>query len=138
MNKDNYYQEITEHINLITDRLGKHIDKGIKHTVVAMTMSGFHTTASCEGHITWGLPYPWIDVDDPKERIKLDALLKDFNLDRRFTENLYLKTVDFGRHGGCRMMHYQDITANGVKNKKLLGFLQGEMHAFGDYLLSLT
>lgn len=48
----------------IVDNLGKKIDDGIKEAVVILTKIGFKTSASCEGHLNWGFPFPWIDIED--------------------------------------------------------------------------
>ena len=45
------------------DRLGKPIDPGIFALVVALNMAGIPTSQSCEGHLGWGLPYPWVMID---------------------------------------------------------------------------
>lgn len=56
-------QEIQKEVDLITDRLGHPIDEQIKPAVIALRLSGFPTSASCQGHEDWGLPYPWVDID---------------------------------------------------------------------------
>lgn len=53
-----------QEIESITDGLGKPIDNNIKQAVIALRVYGFPTTGSCEGHLDWGLPYPWIDVNE--------------------------------------------------------------------------
>lgn len=57
------WEEATKHFRRVVDKLGKPIDDGIFETVVALNMLGITTRASCEGHLEWGLPYPWIDVE---------------------------------------------------------------------------
>ena len=54
--------EISEKFSHVTDKLGKHMDKGILDTVVALNVLGFDTDQSCEGHLDHGLPYPWVDI----------------------------------------------------------------------------
>jgi hypothetical protein len=139
MNKDNKaYQDMMVRVGKVTDRLGHHVDFGIRHTVVAFNLRDLHTVASCIGHMDHGLPYPWIDLDAPEEKPILDSLLKEFNVDRPMTNNLYLKTCYFGAGlpgNRYRVMHYSDITNDGVKNQKLLVFLRKEMNAFADFLL---
>lgn len=56
-----------QEIEGITDKLGRGLDEGIKETVVAFTMNGLNTTASCEGHLDHGDPTPWIDIGAPGE-----------------------------------------------------------------------
>lgn len=57
------WEETAKHFSKVVDKLGKPIDTGIFDTVVALNMLGVPTRASCEGHLEWGLPYPWIDVE---------------------------------------------------------------------------
>jgi hypothetical protein len=47
----------------ITDRIGCPIDNGILETVVVLNLLGLRTCASCEGHLDYGTPYPWIDFE---------------------------------------------------------------------------
>ena len=49
----------------IADKLGKKIDGGIKEAVIAFRLNGFRTDGSCEGHLDWGYPYPWVDIVAP-------------------------------------------------------------------------
>jgi hypothetical protein len=49
----------------LTDRTGKGLDAGIKESVAALMAHGFPTIQSCEGHLDWGLPYPWIEIRAP-------------------------------------------------------------------------
>lgn len=55
--------DTVETFKRVTDKLGKPIDDGIFDTVVALNLLGIVTTASCEGHIGWGVPHPWIDIE---------------------------------------------------------------------------
>lgn len=59
--------EIRKNVNETGDGLGKPIDSGIKETVVFLNALGITTTGSCEGHIKEGLPWPWIDTEDPNQ-----------------------------------------------------------------------
>jgi hypothetical protein len=51
------------------DGLGLGIDPGIKKAVIVLNLLGFKTEGSCQGHIDWGLPYPWIDFNTQDEEI---------------------------------------------------------------------
>jgi hypothetical protein len=70
----------TQYIEGVRDALGKCVDAGIKSLVIAFNASGFPTTASCQGHLHWGIPAPWIDLRPPAtqsgmaRRRKLSAL----------------------------------------------------------------
>lgn len=59
------WNETVARLTRVTDKLGKRIDSGIFETVVILTMLEFCTTASCEGHIDWGIAAPWVDIDPP-------------------------------------------------------------------------
>ncbi len=59
------WQQKLKDLDKVTDGLGLGIDSGIKETVALLNLAGVQTTASCEGHINWGVPYPWIDVGNP-------------------------------------------------------------------------
>jgi|GEM_PF-2248782 len=48
-------------VDNITDRLGMHIDDGIKDTVIALRLLGFETTQSHEGKID-RVAYPYVDI----------------------------------------------------------------------------
>jgi hypothetical protein len=52
----------TRYVENIRDALGKPVDVGIKSLVTALNAFEFPTTASCEGHLDWGVSAPWIDV----------------------------------------------------------------------------
>lgn len=71
--KELLWEKLQQEAAKITDGLGKEIDGGIKETVVALWVHGFTTTASCEGHIGWGEPAPWVDIGEApsKEILKL-------------------------------------------------------------------
>lgn len=78
------------HVAALTDRLGLPVDPGIRDAVAALSLAGFPTTQSCEGHVNaagHGLPSPWVELDLPRtERDagppRLIALLACFNAAR--------------------------------------------------------
>lgn len=49
-------------VSKLRDKQGTRIDRNIRIAVVAVRYFGFETTASCEGHLKWGQPFPWIDI----------------------------------------------------------------------------
>ncbi|HWS85052.1 MAG TPA: hypothetical protein VN207_12430 [Ktedonobacteraceae bacterium] len=61
--KDQVWQQTFEQVALTTDALGKRIDIGIMGLVLALNAYGIKTTASCEGHLDHGNPYPWVWVE---------------------------------------------------------------------------
>lgn len=61
-NKQEVWERIAREIDSTVDGLGKPLEEKIKESVIGLKAHGFGTTASCEGHVDSGLPYPWIDV----------------------------------------------------------------------------
>lgn len=62
----------------LVDRMGRGVDPGIADTVVALRLSGVHTTSSCEGHERWGVCAPWVSVSAPP-----DEQLRELDRQRR-------------------------------------------------------
>jgi hypothetical protein len=62
------WEQKSQEVDLIQDRLGKGVDEGIKETVVAFQVLGINTIQSCEGHMEWGEGTPWVDVEAPDTR----------------------------------------------------------------------
>ncbi len=60
-------KQIRLEVDKTADALGKPIDNGIKETVVFLNALGITTTGSCEGHMKNGLPWPWVDIEDPDQ-----------------------------------------------------------------------
>ncbi len=59
--KHEAWDEMFQSLEQITDALGKHIEEGIRDTVVAFEMNGFHTDGSCAGHLEEDrLRFPYI------------------------------------------------------------------------------
>lgn len=50
-------------VSKLTDKLGCKVDAGIFDAVVTLNLLGLRTCQSCEGHLDYGLPYPWIDFE---------------------------------------------------------------------------
>jgi hypothetical protein len=71
----------------LKDRLGRPIDPGIAESLtefIRVTQAlGFKTIGSCEGHIDWGLPYPWIDFEVSAERVPVPSLWKLWKFSKR-------------------------------------------------------
>ena len=76
-NKLEEWNAMANSIENWTDGLGMPIDSKIKETVIVLNLLGFKTAASCEGHIDWGCPHPWIDFDVYDEEI--DRLRKEID-----------------------------------------------------------
>jgi hypothetical protein len=104
LTKDQVWQNWQFQLSRTVDGLGKRIDPGIMDTVIALNANDIHTTASCEGHLDWGAPYPWIDVGSPDPRIgdleqQIAELLYEGKKGSEQVEQLYLAT---------KRMHYQE------------------------------
>ena len=83
--KETPWEKKMAEVNEIVDSLGKKIDENIKETVVAFSVHGFTTTASCEGHIAekeeeqHGLSYPWVEICAPEPEGLSDAKKEEKN-----------------------------------------------------------
>lgn len=63
MDKQQDWAQISQSIEETTDTLGLPIDAGIKDVVIALNAVGLSTSSSCEGHLDWGRPYPWVEIE---------------------------------------------------------------------------
>lgn len=54
-------------VERMVDRLGMHVDPGIRRTVAGLMMNNIPTSASCEGHLDRAVPYPWVDIGVAEE-----------------------------------------------------------------------
>jgi hypothetical protein len=63
--RQDIWNRTTRALRSITDGLGKRVDPGIKEVVIALRVYQFPTTGSCEGHLRWGVPFPWVEVGAP-------------------------------------------------------------------------
>lgn len=71
------WRTIAKEVDCMTDRLGKRVDRGIKAAVVALRALGFRTRASCQGHLTWGIKAPWVDIGAIPPAMLLRSLMND-------------------------------------------------------------
>jgi excisionase family DNA binding protein len=73
--------------------------------VVALNANDISTTASCEGHIDWGAPYPWVDIgccNDPRivsREQEIAILLSEGKKGSQELERL---------HTELKQIHYQE------------------------------
>lgn len=72
MNKDKKLEQIRKNIEKTTDGMGMGIDSGIVDSVLYLNALGINTSQSCEGHIGWGLPGPWIDVRPNSKKFRFN------------------------------------------------------------------
>lgn len=135
-------RQTIDEVDQLTDGLGLGIDPGIKKAVVALRVWEFPTTGSCQGHLDWGLPFPWIDIDNydiPKEnweqnhqtmREEITRLLKKFYSSHGSAVVLYIQ--DKGIFGAFRLQSVQHDKDADPKN---LEIYRKDMDAFADFLL---
>ena len=67
--KAQQFHEKLEELKTVADGMGKGIEPGIIEACAALNLLGFMTEQSCEGHLDWGEPTPWVRIshtDEPK------------------------------------------------------------------------
>ncbi len=129
------WTETSEKFSRVTDRLGKHIDKGIFDTVVALNILGFDTEQSCEGHLDHGLAYPWIDIRHTvEEHYELFRHLSRF-YDGRVVSFDRIITIDVRGRIGSQGGKYLSLLPEDERVAKLNEY-QEEMREFTAFLKS--
>ena len=85
LNKGLEWKEKSRRADKITDKLGEKIDEKIKEAVIALSILGLPTSASCEGHADWGISAPWIEIDELSDEFSRTAreLLDEFYASKR-------------------------------------------------------
>ena len=144
------WQEAAVYFEKVTDRLGRPIDVGIFDTVVALNVLGIPTLQSCEGHLTHGLPYPWVDIEvidtrpRSEHRDKETALaqltlrywlfnyLSAFYQERRVSFDRII-TLEYPHRMRSQGGEFMDLLTPGERERKLRVY-QEEMQAFTQYL----
>jgi len=132
------WNEALHHFSHVTDRLGKTIDPGILETVVVFNLLGMTTLQSCEGHSSWGTPYPWICIEaDLHQKHRLYQYLAAFYAHRR--------TVSFDCMLSCNAAKFR-LCSQGATLSELwteeeqcekLAIYQAEMRDFTCFLKAL-
>lgn len=129
------WNETAKHFSHTVDKLGKKIDPGIFDTVVALNMLGVHTVASCEGHLGWGVPHPWVNIEaELEQKLLLHQYLAQFyegksiNFDHTLTFHGYRL-----RSQGAAF--YELLSTE--EQKQQLAAYQKEMASFTTFLKSL-
>ena len=130
------YDKVSAKVDLITDKLGEPVDDGIRHAVISFIMLGLSTSGSCEGHLDWGLPYPWVDVDalnsvDSKKENKRCQLIMNSVLDQ-YSNNEYLYIEDWSNIVTGPAFRVRTLEATSLSH---LILLQKEMYNFGCYII---
>jgi hypothetical protein len=143
-----------------TDKLGLHIDDGIKEAVIGFNINDIPTSQSCEGHIQErreGASYPWVEVYTPepegwkesdekqrewtienlKHRQKAMELLDEFYQDRQVPFDVRLSFANIGAFGAFRVRSAGGEIMpilSGEEQKEKLQIYRDEMNAFAKFL----
>lgn len=138
------YDDIAKEVDAITDDLGLPIDAGIKKVVIALRLWNFPTDGSCEGHLSNGLPYPWVEIYAPEQeetswrqenihqRERLTRLLSDFYKTGKFKHRFTCQNI--GMFGGFRLISEQ--TSNTSKpNANSINAQRQDFDSFADFLV---
>lgn len=130
------WNEVADRFAMVTDKLGKPIDQGIFETVVALNVLGVKTRQSCEGHLDWGCPFPWIDIQpEIEQKFKLHHYLHQFYTDR--TINFDTLLVFHGYRLRPGYAPFFEILSPAVVQQKL-DASRAEMAVFTTFLKSLV
>jgi hypothetical protein len=61
--KKKHWEEEKKEVDRIVDGIGERVDEGIKEAIIALSLLGINTAASCEGHLDHGTGAPFIDIE---------------------------------------------------------------------------
>lgn len=129
------WEEMASTFSRVTDTLGTKIDAGIFDTVVALNMLGIPTKQSCEGHLDWGVPYPWVALQGEKEHcLRLYRYLSAFYAQHPLSLDtvLILHGIRLCSNGARFHEHF-----SGKEREQKLRQYQDEMQAFTQFLKTL-
>lgn len=125
------YKQTEKEVSLITDRLGRPIDKGIRQAVTVFRYIGLSTSGSCHGHLSRALAYPWIEFNvDSQEENKRCRLIVEYLLNQ-YRDNEYLYLWNMGIFSGFRIE-----TEKATSIAHLISLRQ-EMNKFVDFSCSI-
>jgi hypothetical protein len=128
------WNETRERFTRVTDKLGKKIDPGILETVVAFNMLGITTLQSCEGHIGWGSPYPWICIEaDMQQKYRMYQYLAEFYAHRPANFECMLSCSAAKFRLCSQGSALSEVRAEEEQREKL-ALYQAEMAAFTSFL----
>ena len=66
------WQEMEIFVDKLIDGCGKPVDAKIKEMVIILNLFDIETSQSCEGHLRWGHPFPWVDIRARSQIQKLE------------------------------------------------------------------
>jgi hypothetical protein len=124
LHKPAIVQQELQKVALLSDKLGRPIDEGIRLTVAALRVHNFVTSQSCEGHLERKTAGPWVDIESP------DA-------------QRLLKIMQDGAHSGPEFMKNRAVLvkANRLEQDRLLALLRKfyqSHHSSYSVLLTIT
>lgn len=129
------WDTMAERFLQVTDKLGKKIDSGIFDTVVTLNVLGVSTVQSCEGHMGWGVPYPWVSIETSLEqKFRLHQYLAQFYKDRSTDFDSVL--VFNGYRMYSRGAAFSELIPEPGRQQKLKAY-QAEMSDFTVFLKAL-
>lgn len=164
MTKSNRWKRLEIKAKETGDLQGMGLDEGILTVVVGLWAHGISTTASCQGHLDHGEPYPWIRIDvfppskwqkgadwwrdERKKKLmlnrnkpivaKLYTLLRSFYSSRSVPYADQLAVIDVNDVIGSSYLEpLEGPLLNFLpraKKKQRLRSYQNEMRTFGDFL----
>lgn len=139
-------------ISNLADKLGMPIDENIKTLLIGLWVNNIETTGSCEGHLNWGEPFPWVDIEteeptdfennihkqaqwklaNKKQSIEFKKLLKTY-LDSQATPCIF-NMWNRGQYGAVR---FEIRNLIDELSKVSLTELQKQANDFGEYLITI-
>lgn len=119
--KKHRWQNMEKEVASWGDALGKGIDPGIKKMIVALNLLNFKTEQSCEGHIDWGRPYPWVSISTKTSELNelTNKRKKIFSLIREQQTKIQKKHPDLSLGEALRKELPQELRET-YKKKHLL------------------
>lgn len=134
ISKDQVWERVFDRVARTADGLGRRIDLGVMGLVLALNASGVRTTASCEGHMDHGHPFPWVWVPSADSGL-LDARLEAFYTrggvpDRMLTSCYLLEDTYILQPRGAAL---QERRTHDERAAALLGYQQ-EARRFAEWL----
>ncbi len=119
--KEQRWQTMEQEVASWGDALGRGIDHEIKNTVIVLNLLGFRTEQSCQGHIDWGLSYPWISFNTQDEEINVLHNKRNdiFKLIDEKESEIQKKYPDLSLGEALRKEQSEELTALYQQNRQL-------------------
>ena len=115
----------------VTDALGKGLDPKIARTVALFNKKGFTTTGSCEGHLRWASPAPYVDVryenesDYRTKYTNLKKLIEHFNKGIKDPLKLKLQRLYSSSHDSSGSIRVTSLLED-TKARSVFGYPRAE------------